>query len=159
MKDLLWKSTGFFNSSANISNNQCYSSKDGIVIVATSETPLLSVCKDEHGDKFEQLLGTGNATFVRCLLLDCIDEFIPLPNFEFRTISKCYVEPIPYYVYGDKHAMIIPCERMPPRIIVVRSINAAHAARRQFYSMWDKATPLHSPAKAADHVIALSAYR
>jgi len=53
---------------------------------------------------------------------------------------------VPFYVYDDKFASIIFDADPSPRIIVIRSSQIAEAFRQQFYSMWEKATPLNQNA-------------
>ncbi|MER2520257.1 MAG: helix-turn-helix domain-containing protein [Bdellovibrionales bacterium] len=79
---------------------------------------------------------------VSCILTESSDVKV-YEYCSYRFLSSHYVDCVPFYVYGDKYAIV----SFPPdthiKIIVVESRAAANAFRKQFYSMWDKATPLH----------------
>jgi len=115
-----------------------------IVIVVGAETVLFSSeDMDNHCRQFGQIIGKNSSATVKCLLTDVCDMPLSTPHLEFRSISKNYVDPISFTVYGDKHAMIVPGTGVSSKIISVRSVLAAQAARRQFYSMWEMATPFY----------------
>jgi len=79
------------------------------VIVAGSESVLFSSEEmDKQCHQFGQILDVNSSATIKCLLTDLYNTPLSTPRFEFRSISKNYVDPIPFYVYGDKLAMIVP---------------------------------------------------
>lgn len=61
----------------------------------------------------------------------------------YRVISKNYIDTVPFYVYDDKYAYLLFEAAPSPKIIEIQSKLIFQAFRRQFYSMWDKATPIN----------------
>jgi len=120
-----------------------------IAIVAASEASLAESCGSEDYRSLERILSLDTSTAIRCILTGSIDQPISTPRFEFRFMSKHYVDPIPFYVYGHKYAIVMPTEDGMPKIIVLHSSGAAQASLRQFNSMWDKATSLQVQAQTA----------
>ena len=72
-----------------------------------------------------------------------------LPYCTYRFLSRHYVDSVPFYVYGDKYAIVAFAENTDPKIIVIQSKAASEAFRLQFQSMWDKATPLNPTGQTA----------
>ncbi len=81
--------------------------------------------------------------YVKCILTDN-PESRPAHYCQYRWISKNYVNSVPFYVYDDKYAIFVFDTNPSPKITVIQSRVVADAFRRQFYSMWDKATPLNA---------------
>lgn len=61
---------------------------------------------------------------------------------EGRFLSRQFVDSVPFYVYGDKYAIIPVVTDTDKKIIVIESRAAAIAFRAQFNSMWEKAMPI-----------------
>lgn len=99
---------------------------------------LLGLCT-KH---FEALLSLNASTTIKCLHTEVIDLCLSTPRFEHRFISRQYVDPLPFCVYGNKLALIVSGANTEVKVVVMGSTVAAQASRRQFYSMWEKATPL-----------------
>lgn len=79
---------------------------------------------------------------IRCIATENPDV-IAHEYCAYRFLSNNYVDCVPFYVYGNKYAIV----SFPPdtqlKIIVVESSAAAAAFRSQFESMWQKAVPLN----------------
>jgi len=84
-----------------------------------------------------------DAPFVKCMLTEDDGPLWACAYGEYRRISKNYINSVPFYVYDDKYAIIVTDTRPSPKITVIQSRVIAEAFRQQFYSMWEKATPLN----------------
>ncbi|HEU0117305.1 MAG TPA: helix-turn-helix transcriptional regulator [Alphaproteobacteria bacterium] len=103
-------------------------------------TDLIGDYRNTHMDRMNAIKDFAR---VRCILTEN-KEFMPAAAYcEYRGISKHYIDSVPFYVYDDKYAVIILEAEPSPKIVVLRSHTVAEAFRHQFYSMWDKATPLN----------------
>lgn len=83
---------------------------------------------------------------VKCLLLDTSAPPFPMPRVQFRAIRMDYSTPTPYFVYGNKHALVLSEGRAQFRFIVFTWPSLAHSYRSHFHALWDKAEPLVSTA-------------
>jgi len=117
-----------------------------VLIVASCESALPNPCEN-GGHGLDRLLSLNGATEIKCILTDASEPPLSTPRFEFRFISKHYVDPIPFFVYGDKYALMTQNGSAFPKFIVVQSPATAEASRRHFLSMWDKATPFYAAQK------------
>lgn len=61
---------------------------------------------------------------------------------EYRLRSQNDTANVPFYVYGDKLAVLIFEGDQPPQIVVILSALVAKAYREQFEAMWKTAKPL-----------------
>lgn len=69
----------------------------------------------------------------------------PRPWCEYRYLSKHFVDSVPFFVYDDKYVIVSFVDETRPKIIAIQSRAAAASFRKQFYSMWEKATVLAPP--------------
>ncbi len=115
---------------------------------------VLIVCKsgtlfdlDERGiEKCMQKMAAlkeDKAAVIKCLLTENLASPLTASFCECRLLSKHFVDPAPFYVYGDKYAIFE--NRGMPKIIVIQSLMIAQSIRQQFYSMWDKAMLYGTP--------------
>ncbi len=74
---------------------------------------------------------------VKCLLTENYASPLTAALCECRQLSKHFVDPAPFFVYGDKYALFE--NRGLPKIIVIQSMAITQSMRQQFYSMWEKA--------------------
>lgn len=119
----------------------CLTVKKGggdVLFVETPETGLLCGQDEPRFSCLETLLKLNGTSVVRCLLTDMVEMPLPTPRLEFRFLSRHYVDPLPFCVYGDKFAMFVSGKGSKSKMIVMRSSCAADSSRRQFYSMWEK---------------------
>ncbi len=112
-----------------------------IVLIETSEAALLQWQQADACSCFERILELNTTTMINGLLTDVAEIPLSTPRLEYRFVSKHYVDPMPFCVYGDKFAMIVSGKGSETKILVMRSQSAAQASRRHFYSIWEKATP------------------
>ena len=113
----------------------------GLVIVASCADELENICGACECPKLEGLLKHNTDLSIKCLLTEVGELQLSTPRLEFRTISKQYVDTVSFYVYGDKYALIPTDKDSWPKITVVKSTSIAESFRRQFFSLWEKATP------------------
>ena len=110
------------------------------------------VCVIESEDPFEKILGDRlnqrmvpiqHHTKVKCLITRNKDNLFYSEYCNYKFLPKGYVECVPFYIYGDKYAVIIFETENGPRVTVFRSPVLAAEYRKMFASMWDKAVPLN----------------
>lgn len=118
--------------------------KNGDVVVVTVDEEPFTECLGEYRFvHYDRMTKIKDSVFVKCILTDN-PESRPAHYCQYRWISKSYVDSVPFYVYDDKYAIFVFDTNPSPKITVIQSRVVADAFRRQFYSMWDKATPLNA---------------
>jgi len=115
-----------------------------LVVVCWSEKPFAVALGDYLDHHLARMQTIAHKAPVKCILMEDT-EATPAPYCEYRSISKAYVDSVPFYVYGNNYAIFLFDADPSPKIIVHRSALLANAYRRQFYSMWGKASPLTTP--------------
>ncbi len=125
-------------------------SKGGeLVLVCHSARDYLdNVMGEYHDVHVPRMTALRGKMTVKCILINDDGPLWAADYYEYRRISSQYVDSVPFYVYDDKYAIIFPAADASLKIIVIQSRTAAEAFRRQFDSMWDKATPLNAADKA-----------
>jgi len=113
-----------------------------IVVVCPSEIPFTDALAEYQLLHFERMMAVRDRVDVKCILTEN-NSHLPARYCEYRWISKHYVDSVPFYVYDDKYAIVVFEADPSPKIIIIQSRVVAEAYRHQFYSMWEKATPLH----------------
>lgn len=98
-------------------------------------------------DKFTHSMGRGFFIMMskykeknikgRILSMEGDDNFAD-PSSEYRWIKKEHFGDVPYYVYGNKYAMLL-WEPEPPRVVLVENKVIADNFRNQFERHWQKA--------------------
>jgi len=102
-------------------------------------------------------LKTKMGVKIRCLLTEELASPLTTALCECRFLSKSYIDPTPLYLFADKFAF---CESgTRPKIIVAQSLPISQALRRQFYSIWEKVTPLHLEEFGEDKRRSVKKYR
>lgn len=120
-----------------------------VVLVHSSAQKYLSeVLGDYRSIHVERMTAImKNKPFVKCIVTEDSGPLWASAYGEYKLISKSYVDSVPFYVYDDKYAIIVSEADPSPKITVIQSRVIADAFRRQFYSMWEKATPLNKVEK------------
>jgi predicted transcriptional regulator len=129
-----------------------------VVVVTPKNLPIVWTDADNQ-NVLERIVQSNNAATVKCILTEAFDMPFTVPRIECRSLSRHYVDPMPFYVYGDKYAIVTFEPKKLSNIIVIKSFVTAQASRRHFLSMWDKAMPVYSHLKSTANVAQLSAYR
>lgn len=104
------------------------------------ETAAFSFLGSPHALDFMTRVARETLSNVLCLLTDDIDIPVIAPSITYRQISRGYVDPMPLCVCGDKFSMLVEGSKRESKILAIHSAHAAKSLRRQFFSMWDKAT-------------------
>jgi len=115
-----------------------------IVVVSVNEDQFTEALGDYilvHRPRMTALIGRAN---VKCILTENFMS-TPAPYCEYRSISKAYVDSVPFYIFGNNYAVFLFGAKPSPKIIIHHSALLADAYRKQFYSMWDKAAPVFVP--------------
>lgn len=92
----------------------------------------------------ERMTALHEQARVKCILTEDRD-YLPSLYCEYRFLSRHFVDSVPFYVYGDKYAIVPSLVGASMKVIVIHSRAASEAFRRQFDSMWEKATPIKDP--------------
>lgn len=114
---------------------------ENLLIVANNTDEFETICGKNKSQKLEDLLEAAPNLSIKFLLTEVVEPQHSTPRLQFRTISKQYVDSVSFYVYGDKYAVIPPDGDTLPKIIAIKSVSIAESFRRQFLSLWEKATP------------------
>lgn len=91
--------------------------------------------------ELDALADLNNTVEIRCLLTAATEMPLSTPRFQFRSISKNFVDPVPFCAYGQKYAIAVPNGEPFSKLIVVEALKMAAIARQHFLSLWDKAAP------------------
>lgn len=113
-----------------------------IFIVSPTAAAFAKYCGVSDILKLDALIDLNSTVEIKCLLSNEIEPPFSTPRFQFRTISKNYVDPVPFCTYGQKYAIAVPNGEPFSKLIVVDATKLALLARRHFLSLWDKAPPM-----------------
>jgi transcriptional regulator with XRE-family HTH domain len=120
-----------------------YARRNGgeILCVCPSEKPYLGL----SGAKIhiERMIAIKNTISAKCLLTEDGENIKCDSYSEYRLISKHFIDSVPFYIYDNKYAIFDFDTDISPKIFITSSYTISQAFRRQFYSMWEKATPLN----------------
>ncbi|MDP9128503.1 MAG: helix-turn-helix domain-containing protein [Pseudomonadota bacterium] len=76
---------------------------------------------------------------MRCLIEENDFSLGASTYCRYRWLSKEYFSNVPFYIYGDKMAVIVTSGAEDPLILLVHNRTIASAYRRQFEAMWSMA--------------------
>ncbi|MDD3181283.1 MAG: helix-turn-helix transcriptional regulator [Alphaproteobacteria bacterium] len=112
--------------------------------IALIDTPDGSLTNGEEAIALFKMIEENTASFVKCLLTSPINPVLESAQVEWRLISRNYIDPMPICICGDIFAMISGAKGEDVKIVTMRSLGAAHASRKQFFSIWEKATQIQA---------------
>lgn len=112
-----------------------------IFIVTPTTKTFARYCGLDNILALEKMIDANNTVEIKCLVSDEVEIPLSTPRFQFRSLSKNFVEPMPFCSYGSKYAIAVPNGEPFNKLIVVEASKMAITARRHFISLWDKATP------------------
>lgn len=112
------------------------------VIVPTQEMLARALGVTGHND-LDRLKRLENAAVVKCLLFNAIEPPYPVPAFSFRVAPMNEITPTPYFVYGNKHALVMNEHNSRFRFVVFTLPGLAHTYRAHFHAVWENAEPLN----------------
>jgi len=96
---------------------------------------------EDYNRRLQEILRANAVAHIKYLISGNGQARPVLPRLECRALSTHYIDPVPFYIYGNKYALVTP-EAGRARIIVVHSASTAEASRRCFQSMWEKGMTL-----------------
>lgn len=132
-----------------IEAQQPYSAKGGekpIYISNVDDRLFAQFLGDYFAQHVRRMNSIANLT-MRILILDRPHTLLPEENLgtsyrEYRKLADVSVANVPFYVYGDKLAILAFEGENPPQIVVLSSALASRAYREQFDVIWKTAKPL-----------------
>lgn len=89
----------------------------------------------------DRLIKLNELARVKCLLSQPDEMPILLAGYQFRTVLRCYMSAVPYFVYGDRFVLVLPEGRDSFKYILHRSGSLVQHFRTRFLELWDVATP------------------
>jgi DNA-binding XRE family transcriptional regulator len=110
-------------------------------------------------DDFERILGEYDETYIanmssipnfkmRTLIREGDTNYVSSAYTEYRWAPKDQFDPVPFYAYADKLAIVVFQADPAPRIFKIQSKTIAEAYRRQFEGMWSLSKPVPVKPKA-----------
>jgi transcriptional regulator with XRE-family HTH domain len=112
--------------------------KNELLIAGVSET----IHKKEGGEKFLELIRKRSQHGIKSKLLaregdtDLVDA--KDPHREYRWISDELFSQVPYYIYGNKYAIMLFGK--PQKVVLIENKQVADSYRKQFMTQWKTAT-------------------
>jgi transcriptional regulator with XRE-family HTH domain len=113
-----------------------------VLIVTPTADVFARICGLEKITALDCLVDLNLTAEIKCLFTNEYDPPLSTPRFQFRSISRNYVDPTPFCVYGRKYGTLIPLGDLYPKIIVLDAASMAEASRRYFFSLWEKTMPM-----------------
>jgi len=120
-----------------------------IIAIFTSQEIMARSCGIPAGN-VEWLAPLNEIADVRCLLPEAPEAALLTSTFEFRAILKQHLGPISYFVYGDRHAVVLVEGRASCRFVVFESASLAQSYRNHFIALWEMAPPIFVQVKNPD---------
>jgi len=110
-----------------------------IIAIIKSQEMLTQLCNAAHHNNLEPTIRLKDLAEIKCIIPEIGELPSTLLEFQLRAISKHYIDLVPFYVYGDKYAVVLQEGTESFRIVVFQSMAIAQLYRYHFYSLWDKA--------------------
>jgi transcriptional regulator with XRE-family HTH domain len=93
----------------------------------------LGVTKDNSHDRLADLC---NYATIRCILSEPKGASLALPKCQFMAVPKHHGSAVPYFVYGNKHAMVLHDGRASFKYVVFNSVDIARNYKESFDLLW-----------------------
>ena len=107
--------------------------KKELLVSGIQEQRFVQIC----GDKFnEYLRRVKELSIGEKLLAMEHDDFFVTDIENYRWVTADIFSQVPYFVYGDKYAMIL--WGPPVKIVLIENEAIAESFRRQFYAHWNR---------------------
>jgi len=117
---------------------------EDVIQVWPSAEEFLRIIGDYRKFHADRMMALGEHLKVKSIVTEST-ECIPSIYCEYRYLSRLFIDFVPFYVYGDKYAIVPSLVGASMKAIVIHSRAASEAFRRQFEAMWEKATPIPRP--------------
>jgi len=102
----------------------------------------LSCGESAQGDGFKRFEKLGEHAEMKCIISHDVETVLTIPGVRFRTVSKHFAAPVPYYVYGNKHVLVLIEGGAHFKFVVFDSAGQAQSYRQHFLALWETAAPL-----------------
>lgn len=111
-----------------------------IVCYIRTQEMLMQSCGIANEKNLGALERLSNIASVRCLISSVSETPLSIPSFQLRVIAKHQAGPLPYYIYGDKCAIVmIDAESGYFKFMV---LHGAQEYRQLFLALWEVAVPV-----------------
>jgi transcriptional regulator with XRE-family HTH domain len=114
----------------------------------------LSCGTSPHGGSHTRFERLSDHAEMKCIVSHDIESVMTIPGVQFRMISKHFDVPVPYYVYGDKHVLVLIEGGVQYKFVVFDSAGLAQSYRSHFLTLWETAAPLLTADKTEVRVTA-----
>jgi hypothetical protein len=104
-----------------------------LLVSGIQEQRFVQICGDKFTEYLERVKELGIEE--KLLALEH-DDFFVTDIQCYRWVSADIFSQVPYFVYGDKYAMIL--WGPPQKIILIENEAIAESFRRQFYAHWNR---------------------
>ena len=101
---------------------------------------IISMHGNTHLDKYNETMQSIPNLDARCLVPEG-DTFFPVKHCVYRWLKKAHDSAIPYYLYGDKVAMLASAPGQELQWVVIFSPSLAQAYYKQFEKFWNESLP------------------
>lgn len=108
-----------------------------ICILGVSETDFHKHLSEEFGYAHIKRMTELKSLKVRCLVCEGDSEVYCESYNEYRWVPKQSFSAVPFYVYGDKFAVVL-FEKGDVMVVVIESTPVANAYRKQFELFWSE---------------------
>lgn len=114
-----------------------------LLAVMQSQDTLFDSLGASLKNKSDHLNKIAHYSSVRFLAPDFLEPRLILPRLESRIISHHYIGPVPYFIYGDKHAVVMKDrDNRSLKYIVFHSMDLSLSYREHFFDLWNIAATL-----------------
>ncbi len=115
--------------------------KGEIASMMASQELLASSIGCGQSAKFERLMRLNTHADILCLLPDTASCSLTMPEVRFRRIEKDKIGLAPTFIYGKKHAVVVPNDDEGFQFVVFHSSTLTFSYRAHFLSLWKNAIP------------------
>ncbi len=102
---------------------------------------IISTHGGAHLDKYNEAMQSIPNLESRCLVPEG-DTFFPVKHCAYRWLKKASNTSIPYYLYGNKIAMLASAPEQEMQWVVICSPSLAAAHHKQFDKFWGESLPI-----------------
>ncbi|MDR3614070.1 MAG: helix-turn-helix transcriptional regulator [Candidatus Obscuribacterales bacterium] len=89
--------------------------------------------------RMERLCKTAS---IKCVLSESAVASFAMPPIQFRLIAEPSSSASYFYVYGNKHVMILPRDNGCFQFVVLALAHQAESYQKHFQALWDQALPV-----------------
>jgi hypothetical protein len=120
-----------------------------IVAVFQSPEDMAESCGVKHG-KLGRLKHIAQHAAIKCLLPAPLEACLLSPSFQFRTILRQHLGVSSYFIFDNKHALVIAESNTVFKFIVYDSDRTVRDYKQHFFGLWNLAPPVYMQLKDRD---------